>query len=115
MNAWGTGEIVLNVTESLIKKQCLLASAVVSKAFLPGVRARPASHVLEVRKDYVGCIPSSRSHDASSRMGPTPTEVQALHRASVVRVLGHWSGKVELVQGHGTMEYVPSGKPEDSL
>lgn len=31
-------------------------------------------------------------------MGPTPTEVQALYRASVVRVLGHWTGKVELVQ-----------------
>lgn len=39
-------------------------------------------------------------------MSPTPTEVQALHRASVVRVLGHWTGKVELVQGHGTVEYV---------
>lgn len=39
-------------------------------------------------------------------MGPTPTEVQALYRASVVRVLGHWTGKVELVQGHGTVEYV---------
>lgn len=33
---------------------------------LSRVRAGPASHVLEVPKDYVGCIPSSRSHDASS-------------------------------------------------
>lgn len=39
-------------------------------------------------------------------MGPTSTEVQALHRASIVRVLGHRTGKVELVQGHGTVEYV---------
>lgn len=39
-------------------------------------------------------------------MSPTSTEVQALHRASVVRVLGHRTGKVELVQGHGTVEYV---------
>lgn len=93
----------------------LLGGSTCRKTFLPRVRAGPASHVLEVSKDYVGRIPSSRSHDASSRMGPTPTEVQALHWASVVRVLGHWTGKVELVQGHGTVEYVPSRKPEDSL
>lgn len=41
-----------------------------------------------------------------TRVGPTSTEVQALDRASVARVLGHWTGKVELVQRHGAMKYV---------
>lgn len=41
-----------------------------------------------------------------TRVGSTSAEVQALDRASVARVLGHWTGEVELVQGHGTMEYV---------
>lgn len=39
-------------------------------------------------------------------MGPTSAEIQALERAAVAGVQRHRAGEVELVQGHGTMEYV---------
>lgn len=41
-----------------------------------------------------------------TRMGPTSAEVQTRERAAVVGVHGHWAGEVELVQGHGRVEYV---------
>lgn len=39
-------------------------------------------------------------------MGPTSAEIQALERAAVAGVQGHRASEVELVQGHGTVEYV---------
>ena len=39
-------------------------------------------------------------------MGPTSAEIQAPDRAAVAGVQGHRAGKVQLVQGHGAVEYI---------
>lgn len=45
-------------------------------------------------------------HGTLTRMGPTSAQIQALERAAVAGVQGHRAGEVELVQGHGAVEYV---------
>lgn len=39
-----------------------------------------------------------------TRMGPTSAEIETWEWAAVARVQGHRPGKVELLQGHGTVE-----------
>lgn len=39
-------------------------------------------------------------------MGPTSTEIQAPEGAAVAGVEGHRTREVQLIQAHGTVEYV---------
>lgn len=84
VQAWGTGETVLDVTRAPIQRRwCLVNTAafcgiLLSRASWAGgliggstVQGKlfsrgPASQALEVPKDCVGRIPSSCSHDTSS-------------------------------------------------
>lgn len=67
-----------------------------------------------VRPLFSKLLPSSQPPQPAQGRGPTsltgvgtaPAEIQAPQRTAVVGVQGCRPGEVELVQGHGTVEYV---------